>query len=104
MTDELLSFLRARFDDDEEEARRGYLKTDPAPEDGGWNQSTTAGLPPAVGVRMLREIEGKRRIAEEAEALFRSLIDGAFLRGDEILKQLAWPYQDHPEFRTEWLP
>lgn len=54
--------------------------------------------------RVLREVAAKRGIAEEAEAIWNSDIDGAYGRGMMILNLLALSYADHPDYREEWAP
>lgn len=75
--DDLVQWLRAQLDEDEAEARRGYLKAEPLPDFDGWDKSTTAGLPPAVAARVLREIEMKRGLLAEvlSEPHFMSVDD-----------------------------
>jgi hypothetical protein len=104
MTDDLIAFLRARFDEDDEEARRGYLKAEPTLDYDGWDRRTTAGLPPVVATRVLREVEMKRRIMDEALFIWNSDVDGVFGSGWDILRMLAVVYADHPDYRQEWAP
>lgn len=99
--DDLVRWLRAQLDEDDAEARRGYLKAEPLPDFDGWDNSTTAGLPPAVAARVLREIEAKRGIVDRY----------AWLRehGDTggtawVLPLLALPFADRPGFQEAWRP
>ncbi|WP_406000710.1 DUF6221 family protein [Streptomyces sp. NBC_00829] len=57
--------------------------------------------------RVLREVEAKRRIVEEANLY---LCDSGPLcgyrskHGHNVLRLLALPYVDHPDYREEWRP
>jgi len=61
----LAAFVRARLDEDQADAERGYLHAEPIPGYDGQDQRTTAGLPPAVAARVLRDVAAKRRIVDE---------------------------------------
>lgn len=115
---DLARWLGEQFDADEQEARRGYLKAEPIPDYDGWNDSTTAGLPPAVAARVLREIDAKRRILDECaywhDKLAKEAAEpppipypglGQILDAvTPILRALALPYSDRPGYREEWRP
>lgn len=89
--DELVTWLRARLDDDERVARAatywgdlplGHLASDLEAHLIHW-------MPP----RVLAEVEAKRRILDAYE--------------DEtgyLLRLLALPYADRPGYREEWRP
>ena len=130
--DDLVQFLRDRLDEDEVEARRGYLQAQPIPDYDGWNQSTTTGLPPAVAKRVLRDIEARRQIMDlhpystrrdhvgerwrkdpnpELDQTFCETChvdDGIIQKSGGLpcmtLRLLALPYADHPDYREEWRP
>lgn len=109
MTDDLVRWLGEQLDEDETEARRGYLKAEPLPDYDGWDKSTTASLPPAVAARVLREIDAKRRIIEQHEryaAERRRMMGGWDPQSDDspILAALALVYADRPGYRDEWKP
>lgn len=109
----LADFLLARCVDDEAEARvidkgfdwdprasessadRGLEWVNPTPE---WSDTYRLAIPAA---RVLAECEAKRRIVESARSsrTFRCE-DWA----DEVLRLLALPYADHPDYRDEWRP
>lgn len=109
--DDLALWLTAQLDEDDAEARRGYLKAEPLPDFDGWDNSTTAGLPPAVAARVLREIEAKRRIlaAHEREPMPKGdSADCAQCWGAvwpcSTLRLLALPFADRPGFQESWRP
>lgn len=65
--------------------------------------------------RVLAECEAKRRIVEMASDAERRMMDGPDFHSDgtfhtvsawmgTVLRALALPYADHPEFREEWRP
>jgi hypothetical protein len=60
--------------------------------------------------RVLREVEAKRRIVDlhvAAHAQFADYgtpRDGAQDALDDVLRLLALPYSDHPDYRAEWAP
>ncbi|MFJ4926827.1 DUF6221 family protein [Streptomyces sp. NPDC088736] len=111
----LVEFLRARLDEAEEDARRGYLKVLEDPTYGGWNKATTAGLPPLVAGQVLVEIRAKRQVVdlhrqiEDAQEMqdFCSTCD---VTGEypeypcATLRLLALPYAAHLDYREEWKP
>ncbi|MFM9703570.1 DUF6221 family protein [Streptomyces galilaeus] len=122
--DDLVQWLGAQLDEDETEARRGYLKAEPLPDFDGWDKSTTAGLPPAVAARVLREIEAKRQLVKlhgratlhagggaqyfDTTTVCRSC--EANYQFPELswpcttLRLLALPFADRPGYRKEWRP
>lgn len=116
--DDLVAFLRARFDDDERligeyeaymsqraAAAGSYVLVEPP----GW----CAGEPFDID-RVLREVEAKRRILDEIVPAMDGMDDringewgiGPIADEDyesvELLRLLALPYSDHPDYRTEW--
>ncbi|MEV1289518.1 DUF6221 family protein [Micromonospora sp. NPDC049679] len=120
----LLLFLRARLDEDEFIARAAggpsgrYVIWDVDPwYDGSGDRcdlrvrgsgvlSGPTGMAAAVvehvarhdPVRVLREVRAKRAILE----LIEQHGTGVVPRGESILRQLALPYTDHPDFRRDW--
>jgi hypothetical protein len=107
--EDLVQWLRAQFDEDEEDVRRGYLKAEPIPDYDGWDKSTTAALPPAVAARVLRDIDAKRRIL--AEHALNGWVCTTCDNGEveqtfpcPTLRILALPYADRPGYREEWRP
>ncbi|MFI6032931.1 DUF6221 family protein [Streptomyces sp. NPDC051315] len=113
--EDLVKWLGDQFDEDELEARRGYLKAEPLPDYDGWDRSTTAALPPAVAARVLREIDAKRKLltrwcelqdridAEPNDAKRGNL---ALTRHglDMFVYQVGSVYADRPGYRAEWRP
>ncbi|MEV0237547.1 DUF6221 family protein [Nonomuraea sp. NPDC050786] len=113
---DLIKFLRARLDEDEELARaagnRHWLVQDntidlyPEHEDDGYMRWPTradarhaAHWEPA---RVLREVEAKR-------ALIKWVLDWPLRPSrpssiDGVLERLALAYSDHPDYRDEWKP
>lgn len=131
MTDELVAFLRARLDEDEQAARDATPPQDPlsaAPghwnvhlesKDDGWAVEDASGLWAAVTgyprgkaahiarhdpARVLRDVEAKRRILNmELPGYY----DNPYANGwddahGDVLYLLALPYADHPDYRQEW--
>lgn len=120
MADALIRFVRARLDEDEviacaaagPSARFGAWDVDPWFDGSGQRCDLRArgagvlsgptGMALAVvehaarhdPARVLREVRAKRRILE----LISDLPEAA----EPILRQLALPYADHPEFRRDW--
>ena len=109
--DELARWLGAQFDEDEAEARRGYLKAEPLPDFDGWDKGTTAGLPPAVAARVLREIEAKRSLVAAHERRPMSKGDTAdcaqcwgAVWPCTTLRLLALPFADTLGYQESWRP
>jgi hypothetical protein len=124
MSNGLLLFLRARLDEDEVIAcaaagpsgRYGLWDVDPWYDGTGQRcdlrvrgsgvLSGPTGMAVAVvehvarhdPVRVLREVRAKRAILE----LIAQHGTGRLPRGESMLRQLALPYADHPDFRREW--
>lgn len=152
MTDDLITFLRARYDEDEQAARKAaalcgchppakswtfgdeetggriLVVDDPHPDlkrelGRRWNGSYQ-GLFVAQHIarhgpaRVLADIDSKLRILEACEPELidvtptcrhpdapRETIPGArALWGLPVLRLLALPYADHPDYRPEWRP
>ena len=93
MTD-LVEFLRARLDEDEQAAQRANAMADHA-----WASSSDEVIRTARGelgsfydpARVLREVEVKREIVK---------LHGIV----HTLRLLAMPYADHPDYQQEWEP
>ena len=129
MTADLVQFLRARLDEDLEVARltlgpnvmarvrHGHPvpRWVPSPEgDAGiWDSDGTPRVKfvwaqerdhivrhdPA---RVLREVEAKRRIIGRIDS-HATVMGWDEVHGD-LLRALALPYNDHPDYRPEWRP
>ena len=115
MTADLVAFLNARLDEDEAHARRGEEVFA-----AGWPDYQTFDSPELTDAgryldhfgpaRVLREVEAKRAILAEHQAVCKL----ADLTGQEIgflgwyrewvLKNVAAVYSDHPDYRPEWKP
>jgi hypothetical protein len=111
--DGLVAFLKARLDEDARIAQQA---------DWGTRQHSEAfvtsvsspGIAPLFGLspsRALAEIEAKRRIIEQftmihlpTEWTDAGPAVGAYVKMQWVLKYLALPYADHPEYREEWKP
>lgn len=104
-SDDLAAFLRARWDDEEADARWS-LENAPAAHQTDPNSMNFS------PERVLAEIAAKRRILDEYTRLTRD-----FTHADEtvtehtrrstledVLELLALPYANHPDSRPEWRP
>jgi hypothetical protein len=125
VTADLVAFLTARLDEDRKiafEAGNGGFEpwtfdpeltweSEAGPvhgKYGSWNGQHIARHDPA---RVLAEVDAKRRILNEftmIELPARSSGDtaavGAFVKMQAVLRLLALPYADHPDYRPEWAP
>lgn len=54
--------------------------------------------------RVLAEVEAKRRIIEEAEAVIDEDRFGEWGHGGQTLRLLALPYAHHPDYDESWRP
>ena len=94
----LTEFLLARIGEDEAAARdTGWLAFEYGVDSAGRE---------AFAARVLAECEAKRRIVEQAIGIAEvsraaSIED---LGGEQILRLLALPHADHPDYRKEWRP
>lgn len=115
---DLIAFLRARLDEDEQAARRGAewldeTQTEPNSLDRAAQRAKAAGVRNVGGylpARVLRDVEAKRRILDwhsgghecsgpESNCLW--------ITDDEAcatVRALAEPYADHPDYQQEWRP
>lgn len=131
MTMELIEFLRARFDEDERTARMaaksGLLawrrdENDPhqvllAPTESAPNAhavvawTVTRAKPEHIArhdpARVLADVDAKRRILDlevpdhyDTPGEWRGWHDAY----NDVLRLLALPYADHPDYREEWTP
>lgn len=113
----LAEFLLARIADDEAVARDGAEQTYPGFEP--WrlhNQVRHAfGQPSPViasRARVLAECDAKRRIVEEStkeawvieQGHRTEWTEGGQAARGTVLRFLALPYADHPDYREEWRP
>ncbi|CAL9529773.1 DUF6221 family protein [Streptomyces sp. enrichment culture] len=118
MSDDLIQWLRAQLDEDEQAARAAaltegltgslvdFLKHEAAHVDVAPSEAHYARHTPA---RVLREIDAKRRIIEQHERYARErrrMMGGWDPQSDDspILAALATVYADRPGYREEWRP
>ncbi|MFF7096385.1 DUF6221 family protein [Streptomyces rubradiris] len=111
--DELVQFLRARLDEDEQIARDANA----SPEMVTGIPRSYASAPVALHIvrhdpaRVLRDIEARRGIVDDLAQVIR---EGEEYKGpdyyegvdacERTLKRLALSYADHPAYREEWRP
>lgn len=95
---DLVTFLRARLDEDE------HAATEERDAD-SWNEydDDTYNSP----ARVLREVEAKRRIVSLYRLSFRKdgqpSPEGGYAEAYwDVLRLLAEPYSDHPDFDPSW--
>ena len=129
-TSDLIAFLSARFDEDEQiaksaiqgpwhtcghdeecEAADVIFGTSPivsnrvvqvANLEVAWqNRENAAHIVRHDPARVLREVEAKRQLLDEAMSIWNSDAEGA---GLTILRLLALPHADHQDYREEWRP
>lgn len=115
---ELVEFLQARISEDEVIARAtlatGAIR-DGAGEPWSLSHMDEYGVICIEPTRVLAECEAKRRIiklADDATSLDMQVDSGFRIGrrsevaepyvGDVILRSLAQPYRDHPDFKPEW--
>lgn len=114
---ELVAFLRARLEDDEERAFAARAQWDDEDARQEWNDLPEASFAHARNLdpaRVLREVEAKRRILDRYEdaVVRREDPDHSQLAAqvqiqeyaDWVIPLLAVPYADHPDYRQEWRP
>jgi hypothetical protein len=123
---DLVEFLRARYDDDASWALACTHKTGEMPQPfradhrkvfGGGDvvaETRSATLAEHIArhdpARVLREVEAKRRILERYRALVEDFdhVDETVFEHtrratlEDALADLALPYADHPDYREEW--
>jgi hypothetical protein len=87
----LVGFLLARIDDDQREAAQAAPGRSGAASIARWHRA-----------RVLAECDAKRRIIELQRNDLRD--DPQDWEADEVLRLLALPYADHPDYRAEWRP
>lgn len=57
-----------------------------------------------IAERVLAECEAKRRIVKLAEASYEVNALGLSLDKSPLVRALAQPHADHPDYREEWKP
>ena len=96
---EIVEFVRARIDEDEELARE---VEDQARHDRGGPSADEAGAVTVTGVaRVLADCEAKRGLLELAEAATADDLPGY---ATAIRQLLALPYADHADYLDAWRP
>ncbi|MEV7599881.1 DUF6221 family protein [Kitasatospora sp. NPDC089797] len=121
MSTDLVEFLHARFDDDEQAAHAALGTNElaqPAGQQARWvrqgDQIWSQGRSdvPVVGKTWARPAEhivrhDPARVLSEVDAKRRVLADAASFTEDgqqAVFQLLALPYADHPDYRPEWAP
>lgn len=129
--DDLVTFLRARLDEDEQVARgsgQPSLSWQNFDMDGELRDDANAGTVAAVPqeetrahiarhdpARVLREVEAKRGVVRQYEGVREQArhpvsadnrMRARVAQGElgDVLRLLALPYADHPDHRSEWRP
>jgi hypothetical protein len=122
--DDLITFLRARLDEDEQaaaaaagqqtyydwEVREAEPHEQPEVRATGTSYQVVSGVDDSTAehiarhdpARVLREVEAKRRLIQWCVWMV-----GDFRGSDvwkDVLPLLALPYADHPDYRDEWRP
>ncbi|MEV8395931.1 MULTISPECIES: DUF6221 family protein [unclassified Streptomyces] len=112
MTDDLVTFLSARLDEDEQIAREAdpdlsavFTRIECFDTEMAADERHIMAHGPS---RVLREIDAKRELLSRYEAMTAGLL---VMTGVEailaeyrrvLLPHLALPYADHPDYREEW--
>lgn len=105
---DLTEFLLARITEDEAVAQRDAASPPPVSA-----MSATFVKNPMSPDRVLAECEAKRRIVElryswnlqaerATEPPFGPILKAQVITADTVLRTLAMPYADHPDYREEW--
>ena len=114
MTD-LVEFLGARLDEDDEVARATRKNEQRVPGTDRWFASHSNAITSMAPHRAVAEVKAKRRLLDLHEPAETEYIDGDVCMactavGDGphypclTLRLLALPYTDHPDYREEWRP
>ncbi len=110
---DLVDFLRARLDEDERTARcnsDGKGLADGFPDYRTYVDEDTEAADLFIRhfnpARELREVEAKRRIIDEVWREIAGIDPGIYWgeAPDLLLRLIALPYADHPDYREEWKP
>jgi hypothetical protein len=134
MTADILAFLRERLDEDEQSARACQAEVgatragEPYPDGSGtaevddfpsypWGlqKHELAHIARHDPARVLREVEGKRALLGQYEAVCAEVRDpksadhrtsarSRQFQLEQALPLLALPYSDHADYRQEWAP
>ena len=110
---DLITFLRARLDEDEEVARATRKNEQFVRGTDRWFASHSNAITSMAPHRAIAEVEAKRQIIEHNARLHQMadpathpdqeyvLAAGA---SDYVLRLLTLPYADHIDYREEWRP
>jgi hypothetical protein len=105
---DLVEFLRARLDEDEEVAQATRKNEQFVCGTGRWFASHNNAITSMAPHRAVAEVEAKRRLLEQfrlrgdsVRAVVQPTVGGVW---DDLLRLLALPYADHPDYREEWRP
>jgi hypothetical protein len=120
--DDLITFLKARLDDDEAHARNAFENdyADTKPE---WSEiwsgtvntgdeliyTNDKGLSRHIErwdpKRVLAEVDAKREIITVCDGTIGANANpGAIGDAEYVLQLMALPFSDHPDYRKEWTP
>jgi hypothetical protein len=122
--DDLVQFLHARYDEDERIARAagsGWYGYEPTQQIAFVSPEDSAHIAAHSPARVLREINAKRQIVRQAfehaavidgewgcchdaEAIEAGYCDEQRPNDLRLLRLIALPYADHPDYREEWRP
>ncbi len=115
--DDLVQFLRARLDEDERTARRagdsfrqigetGVIVATEGDRAEECASANWAGVAEHIArhdpARVLAEVEAKRRVI--GRMVNHATVMGADEVHGDVLRSLALPFADHPDYRAEWRP
>jgi len=111
MTKTLADFLLARIAEDKADAiellrqhERWEREQDQNGADGSQGSIVVSLLAggPSDPARILAEVESKRKVLHLVWALLQMRVETAV--ADQLLRLLALPYVEHPDYREEWRP
>lgn len=105
-TSGLVAFLTARFDEDERYAPEvktvvGYHFTRPPAASRPW-EATATQITVYGMTRALDEVEAKRDILDELEAMLGGDPYQEGMHAGKLLRLLAGAYRSHPDWREDW--
>ena len=110
MTDELVTFLRARLNEDAraaEEAGDSWYEYRPDQRIDSISKADNRHITTHNPFRVLTDVDAKKRIIEQANLYLCDSGPGRGYRtkhGHAVLCLLAMPYRHHPDYRDEWRP
>jgi hypothetical protein len=123
MTEDLVAFLRARLDEDEQTARAAggvdWLRPEypgetvaifdstgePVVYDEGWpSEGQLTHIAEHDPERVLAEVDAKRRTLVRCEEALLAASPMLVHFAKQTLWEMARPYREHPDYRPEWAP